>query len=73
MFQIWCEWDCGQDDTVFTSEEKAKNWFNSNTNNIEALGQDMIEYEEDDFDVSPFEYYEDKGLARIIRLRVDPE
>jgi hypothetical protein len=24
MFRLWCEWDCGQDELLFNSEEDAK-------------------------------------------------
>ncbi len=29
-FKIWCEWDFGQDEMIFTSEEKARDWISRN-------------------------------------------
>jgi len=32
MFEVWCEWDIGQEDLLFTSEEAANNWMLENVN-----------------------------------------
>lgn len=32
MIKIWCEWDVGQDDLIFTDTTAARAWINNNGN-----------------------------------------
>lgn len=32
MFEVWCEWDIGQEDLLFTSAAAANNWMLENEN-----------------------------------------
>ena len=41
MFKIWCEWDVGQEDLLFTSEKAAHNWLVSNEN-LESCFEDGL-------------------------------
>lgn len=41
MFEVWCEWDIGQEDLLFTSEKAANNWMLANEN-LEDCFQDGL-------------------------------
>jgi len=66
MYTIWCEWDVGQEGTVFLTLDSAKNWVN---NNIHL--QEMIQYEySDDEDVKePLDFVE-LGLVTFNKVDV---
>lgn len=42
VYEIWCEWDIGQEDIVFSSKENARQWLEENQNL-----RDLICYEFD--------------------------
>ncbi len=74
MFKLWCEWDCGQEDLLFTTEEKAKNWFNNNIYAIESYQAELSDMEiEPVFGETPFDYFDNAGLCGLIQQTVDPE
>ena len=62
MFKLCIEWDFGQDNIVFTSKEKAIQWFN-------GLKQENFEFE-DGNDFLTYQTLENEGLASTQELTV---
>ncbi|MAX04775.1 MAG: hypothetical protein CL883_05580 [Dehalococcoidia bacterium] len=67
MFRLWIEWDFGQDNFVFSSQEKAKKWFNSNKSIQEMYDRDFLFERGPD---NPYDYYDEQGLVSIEELEV---
>lgn len=40
MYKLWCEWDFGQDDFIFTSQKAAFDWLKNDANFKEILKDD---------------------------------
>ena len=62
MFKLCIEWDFGQDNIVFTSKERAIQWFN-------GLKQENFEFE-DGNDFLTYQTLENEGLALTQELTV---
>ncbi len=58
MFRLWIEWDFGQENIVFSSQQKAIDWFNGLK--IEDENDELLTYEALNYD----------GLASIQELTV---
>jgi len=65
MFRLWIEWDYGQEDAVFTTEEKAMAYLDK-----AAEAYDNDSPPEDRFGSG--QGIIDNGLAGILLIRVDP-
>lgn len=59
VYKVWCEWDIGQDDLVFETEELAAKWVKQDWN-------------EDDMDITLEEAYSD-GLVSIDFIKLVKE
>ena len=62
MFRLWLEWDYGQDDIIFTSKEKAIEWFNT----LDFI----VDADEDEKEELNFESFEEQRLVSIQELTV---
>lgn len=58
MIELWCEWDIGQDSTIFTTKERA-----------EAFARKSLELQ--GFEETLEELLED-GLIGFQEIRIDP-
>jgi hypothetical protein len=69
-FQLWNEWDCGQEGLIFVSVNAARNWYNQQTTNIEAL-EDEQEHDAEarEYD-SPYDWFYDCGLVALTPLTI---
>ena len=63
MYTIWLEWDVGQDNFVFTTTDKAREWIDTAVKNDPALAE---QFPNGFYDV------EEAGLCGIMRAYVDP-
>jgi hypothetical protein len=63
MYRIWCEWDCGQEDCIFTTKAKALAWLKSNASFLEAVEQEEVPFSE---------FVKNSGLVGFTKLYVDP-
>ena len=61
MFKLWCEWDIGQENCIFSSEGAAWNYFQRNLN-LDEFGGEFFSHKQ----------IFDEGLAGIEGVRVDP-
>lgn len=64
MFKVWLEWDYGQEDFVFTSEEAAKRWVNEaqiSTGNYDEDGAEIFD---------TYDALEEDGMVSIQLVRV---
>lgn len=73
--EVWAEWDFGQEGCVFSDEEKAKTYLD---NAVKAQYDPPESWKEhmgfDDYEgSSPFEAFEDAGLAGLNVVPLDPE
>lgn len=64
VYEIWAEWDVGQKGAVFSSEEKARAWCDTNEHLLEMVADGDFESVEDIID---------QGLLGVEPLEVDPE
>jgi hypothetical protein len=58
MFRLWIEWDFGQENIVFSSQQKAIDWFNG------------LKIEDENDELLTYEALNDDGLASIQELTV---
>lgn len=63
MFNIWCEWDVGQENLIFTTEKAARNWLSLNQS-LEECFEDGLEGE------AAIQDLQDAGLVGIKKLSV---
>lgn len=63
MYTIWIEWDLGQDNFVFTTPDKAREWINAAILNDESLVEEFP---------NGFNDVEEAGLCGITKAFVDP-
>lgn len=43
VYQVWCEWDVGQEGVVFDTPETAKKWISENVHLVEMAGYEGVE------------------------------
>lgn len=67
MFEVWCEWDIGQEGQIFTSEEKAKEWFN---NFAPDLLKECFLPEDLEGNILDFDFVSKEGLVAIKELHI---
>jgi hypothetical protein len=58
MFRLWIEWDFGQENIVFSSQQNALDWF------------DGLEILDETDELLTYEVLHDEGLASIQELTV---
>lgn len=63
MIGIWCEWDVGQENTVFKTEESAMKWLETNPYILEIL-------EEEDSEEKTIKDLIDDGLIFFNKITV---
>jgi hypothetical protein len=63
VYQVWCEWDIGQEYGVFSTEAKAREWVESN--------ESLKEVFEDGGEFSTAQDVEDAGLIGYKKLELD--
>jgi hypothetical protein len=63
MFKVWLEWDLGQDNLVFTTAYKARDWLDAAIKGDESLVEEFP---------NGFNDVDEAGLCGIIELFVDP-
>lgn len=66
MYNIWCEWDVGQEGLIFSTKKKAQAWLENNDNLKEC-------YEEIEGCDSVADLINNEGLVGINKLVVDQE
>jgi hypothetical protein len=68
MFRLWCEYEYGQEDLIFTSEEKGIEWFNAAV--IEVEGKYWKRLVANETDDSPYDAFDCAGLVGFNEVTV---
>ena len=67
MYKIWFEYDVGQENMIFSTEEDAIEWFNANPN-VKETAEWEFEGDERLNSLSSYELYAGTGLVRLDKL-----